>query len=326
MRVIIALGGNALLRRGQPLEAAVQQANIRTAAAALAEVARDHDLLVTHGNGPQVGLLALQSEALPDVQPYPLDVLDAESEGMLGYLIEQELSNLLPDREVAALLTRVEVDPHDPAFAAPSKPIGPVYDPRTAKRLAEQRGWSVAAEGSGFRRVVPSPKPLDILELRTIELLWNAGHLVICAGGGGIPVVRTAGGGLRGVEAVVDKDLAAAWLATALGADRLLLLTDVPAVWEDWPTPAQRALRTASPEGLQDLPLERGSMQPKVAAGCQFVEATGAVATIGALTDAAALLAGQRGTTIRADVERTEYYDALEVAAWQSSPHDPPLA
>jgi carbamate kinase len=319
MRVVIALGGNALLRRGQPLEAEVQLANIRTAAAALAEVAGDHDVVVTHGNGPQVGLLALQAEAFREVQPYPLDVLDAESEGMLGYLIEQELSNVLPDREVAALLTRVEVDPADPAFGSPSKPIGPVYDAQTARRLSDERGWSVAPDGKGFRRVVPSPEPRRILELRTIQLLGDAGHLVICVGGGGIPVVRTEGLGVRGVEAVIDKDLSAALLATELRADRLLLLTDVPAVWQDWPAPAERPIRRASPGQLRQLEFDRGSMRPKVEAACRFVEATGGIAVIGALTDAASLLAGSRGTTILADARQTEYYEEPEASELKRS-------
>jgi carbamate kinase len=301
------------------LEAEVQRANIRTAAAALAEVAGDHDVVVTHGNGPQVGLLALQAEAFREVPPYPLDVLDAESEGMLGYLIEQELSNVLPGREVAALLTRVEVDAADPAFASPSKPIGPVYDAQTAQRLSDERGWTVAPDGKGFRRVVPSPQPLRILELRTIQLLWDAGHLVICAGGGGIPVVRTEGLGVRGVEAVIDKDLSAALLATELRADRLLLLTDVPAVWQDWPAPAERPLRIASPGQLRQLEFDRGSMRPKVEAACRFVEATGGIAGIGALTDAASLLAGSRGTTILADAERIDYYEEPEASQLQRS-------
>ncbi len=236
---------------------------------------------------------------------------------MLGYLIEQELSNVLAHREVAALLTRVEVDPQDPAFAAPTKPIGPVYDRETAERLGAERGWQLAADGPGFRRVVPSPQPRQILELRTIQLLCEAGHLVICAGGGGIPVVRTADLRLQGVEAVIDKDLSAALLAIQLQADRLLLLTDVPAVWEDWPSPAQRPLRRATPQQLAPRTWEAGSMHPKVKAACRFVQATGGVAGIGALTDAVDVLAGDRGTTICPDAAGIEYYEGPRQAELQ---------
>lgn len=299
MRVTIALGGNALLQRGQPLDAELQQANLRQAAARLAEIADAHDLVVTHGNGPQIGLLALQSEAYTQVRPYPLDVLNAESVGMLGYLIEQELSNALPDRDVAALVTRVEVDPRDPAFGHPTKPIGPVYDEAKARQMAAERGWSVARDGAGFRRVVASPRPLRILELRTIELLLAAGHIVVCAGGGGLPVTQAHDGSLHGVEAVVDKDRTAALLAESLQADRLLLLTDVLGVFRDWGGPRQQLMARVSVEQLRTMAFDVGSMGPKVEAACQFVERTGQRAAIGALQDAARVLAGQAGTQIQ---------------------------
>jgi carbamate kinase len=297
MRLVVALGGNALLHRGEPADATTQRHNVTVAARAVAELAADHQLVVTHGNGPQIGLLALQSEAYPKVRPYPLDVLGAESEGMIGYLLDQALQNQLPDRQVATLLTQVVVHPDDPAFAAPTKPVGPVYSEAEARRLAAERGWTVAVDGRWWRRVVASPEPLDIRELPTIRLLVEAGVLVVCAGGGGIPVVVEAGR-VRGVEAVIDKDLAAALLARRLAAGFLLLLTDVPAVELDWGTPRARPLRMATPAELRACRFAAGSMGPKVEAACRFVEATGGRAAIGALTDAAAILRGQAGTTV----------------------------
>ncbi|MEW6269996.1 MAG: carbamate kinase [Thermodesulfobacteriota bacterium] len=300
MRVVVALGGNALLRRGERPEAEVQRANVRRAAASVAALAREHAVVVTHGNGPQVGLLALQSLGCPAVAPYPLDVLGAESEGMIGYLIEQQLAGFLPGRDVATLLTQVEVDAGDPAFAAPTKPIGPVYDEADARRLARERGFPVAPDGAGFRRVVPSPEPRRIRELRAIEVLLAAGVLVVCAGGGGIPVVTTPEGGIRGVEAVVDKDLASALLARELAADALLLLTDVPAVLTEWPGPGGTPIRHATPAELRARRFAPGTMAPKVEAACRFVEGGGALAAIGALDDAARLLHGDAGTIVRA--------------------------
>lgn len=310
---VAALGGNALLRRGEPLEAEVQRENVRVAARALAEIARACPIVVTHGNGPQVGLLALQAEAHRDVRPYPLDVLGAESEGMIGYLIEQELRNQMPDREVATLLTQVEVDPADAAWKTPTKPIGPMYSEAEAKHLAESRGFFVAPDGAGFRRVVPSPDPKRIIELNTIQLLVNSSILVICAGGGGIPVIRTEEGALRGVEAVVDKDASAALLAEAVGARILLLLTDVPAVWSAWRSPDARAIRTIAPADLKAMPFAAGSMAPKVAAACRFVERTGQRAGIGSLADAAAILRGEKGTQIVPGTASPVFYSTDEV-------------
>lgn len=298
MRVLIALGGNALLRRHESLTADNQRRNVRRAAQALAPLAHAHELVITHGNGPQVGLLALQSAAYDPQAAYPLDVLDAETEGMIGYLIEQELANLLPDRDFATLLTQVEVDPADPAFGHPSKPIGPVYGEADGRRLAAARGWSVAPDGAGVRRVVASPRPKRVLELGVIDMLVRAGVIVICAGGGGIPVVRRADGSLVGVEAVIDKDLAGSLLARELKVNAFLMLTDVDAVYLDWDTPAARPLRRVTPAGLRQFAFAPGSMGPKVDAACEFVEATGGVAAIGRLQDAAALLAGSAGTII----------------------------
>jgi len=288
VRIVIALGGNALLRRGQRLDARTQQANARRAAHAIAEIARRHDVVVTHGNGPQVGLLALNDDA------FPLDVLDAETEGMIGYVVEQELRNAEPGREVATLLTQVVVDPADPAFAHPTKPVGPVYGHAEGRRLADANGWAIAADGRGFRRVVASPRPVDIVGVPVIRLLLDAGVLVVCAGGGGIPVTRDHRG-LHGVEAVVDKDRTAALLARRLEADRLLLLTDVDGVWLDRGTPSARRIDHATPDALRRLALDPGSMGPKAEAACDFVDTTGGVAVIGALEDAVAMLDGPGG-------------------------------
>jgi carbamate kinase len=300
VRVVIALGGNALLRRGQPLDTELQRANLRQAATAIAEVADEHQIVVTHGNGPQVGLLSLQAEAYEDAPAPPLDVLGAESEGMVGYLIDQELSNALPDRQVVTLLTQVEVDPNDPAFDNPTKPIGPFYDADRAERLEELRGWRFAEYDGGYRRIVPSPEPRRIRELDTIRVLLQADRIVVCAGGGGIPVVVTPARAVRGVEAVIDKDRSAALLAVGLNAHALLLLTDVPGVYPTWPAPKGAMLGRCTPDELEALKLEDGSMGPKVQAACRFVRASGGMAAIGALDDAARILRGEAGTRVQA--------------------------
>ncbi len=299
MRVVAALGGNALLRRGQPMTAENQRANVAVAARALAPIALAHDLILTHGNGPQVGLLALQNAAYHPDELYPLDILDAETEGMIGYLLEQELGNLLPlDRRLATLLTQIRVDPRDPAFDNPTKPIGPIYNREAADRLAAEKGWRMAPDGASFRRVVPSPQPLEIVELGVIESLVRAGVLVVCAGGGGIPVAEQADGSFAGVEAVIDKDFAGALLATALHADAFLMLTDVDAVYADWDTPSSWPIRRASPDTLAERAFAAGSMGPKVEAACRFVRAGGGFAAIGSLADAGAMLREEAGTIV----------------------------
>jgi carbamate kinase len=267
----------------------------------VADIARGSETVVTHGNGPQVGLLALQAQATPEVAPYPLDVLGAESEGMLGYVIERELRNALPGREIATLLTMVEVAADDPAFASPTKPIGPLYEISEATRLSRNHDWDFVDDGGKRRRVVPSPEPRRILELDSIRALVRAGAVTICAGGGGVPVVPGEDGALAGVEGVIDKDLSAALLACALGADRFLMLTDVDAVYDGWGGPEARPLRRVTPAALRGRRFERGTMAPKVDAACRFVEATGGEAGIGALQDAGAILAGTAGTAVRAD-------------------------
>ena len=301
MLVVIALGGNALIRRGQPPEVEIQRQNIKLAATAIAVAAREHRVVVTHGNGPQVGLLALQAEAYKQVKPYPLDVLDAETEGAIGYLIEQELLNQLPEQQIVTLLTQIEVDPSDRAFTRPTKPIGTVYSETEAKKLAKERGWAVAPDGNVYRRVVPSPEPKRILELPTIRLLVKVGALVVCAGGGGIPVIVTPAGSIRGVEAVIDKDFATALLATELQADALLLLTDVDAVYSNWNTSDAQPIKMITPQQLRNYSFAPGSMQPKVEAACRFVEATGGMAGIGKLEDVVEILSGDRGTIVRAE-------------------------
>jgi carbamate kinase len=300
MKLVVALGGNALLRRSQLPSAGNQLANVRIAAEQLARVAAAHDMVLTHGNGPQVGLLALQSAAYTAVDSYPLDVLDAETEGMLGYLLEQELANRLPaTRAVASRLTRVEVDPADPAFLTPTKPIGPVYTRLQADAVQDARRWAMAPEGSGWRRVVASPAPLRVPGLDAIRCLLEHGTLVIAAGGGGIPVApRPDGVGLQGVEAVIDKDLCSALIATELRADVLLIATDVDAVYLDWGLPTQHAVRHTTPDALEDHAFAAGSMRPKVQAACGFVHATGHRAAIGALDQIESLLAGSVGTQI----------------------------
>ncbi|HZD88015.1 MAG TPA: carbamate kinase [Gaiellaceae bacterium] len=297
-RLVVALGGNALLRRGEPAEAETQRRNIAVAAAALAALAAENELVITHGNGPQVGLLALEADAYRDVKPYPLDVLGAESQGMIGYLIVQAL-RAETERSVVALVTEVAVDADDPAFGEPTKPIGPVYDEREARRVAAERGWTVAPDGPHHRRVVPSPQPRDIVELDAVEALLAGGSIVVCAGGGGIPVVRE-GRRLRGVEAVIDKDLTAALLAEQLRADRLLMLTDVAHVERDWRTPRAAPIERTTPAELRRLGFAAGSMAPKVEAACRFVERTGGEAAIGSLAELRQVAAGRTGTRVRA--------------------------
>jgi carbamate kinase len=296
--LVVALGGNALLRRGERTDAETQRDNVAVAVRAIAGLADEHDVVVTHGNGPQIGLLALQGEAYAGERPYPLDVLGAETEGMIGYLLDQELTNELGGDPVATLLTQVVVDRDDPAFERPTKPIGPLYEQAVAERLAAEHGWTVTPDGDGHRRVVPSPEPRAIVELPTIRLLVESGVLVVCVGGGGIPVVREDGR-LHGVEAVIDKDLAATLLATSLEADALLLLTDAPGVESEWRTPRARPLHEASVSELREMRFAPGSMGPKVEAACRFAEAAGGFAGIGALEDAAAILRGERGTRVR---------------------------
>lgn len=295
--VVVALGGNALLRRGEPLEADIQRKNIATAAKTIALIAQEYNVVLVHGNGPQVGLLALQNSAYTKVAPYPLDVLGAESQGMIGYMLIQELKNLMPSRNVTALLTQVQVDPKDPAFANPTKFIGPVYEEAEARALAAEKQWSVKADGKFFRRVVPSPLPQRIVEGDAIETLIAQGHLIICTGGGGIPVTWD-GQSLTGIEAVIDKDMSAAYLAKQIKADALLILTDADAVYLDWGKPTQRPLRVTSPDELAGVKFDAGSMGPKVEASCEFVKATGGMVGIGSLEDGLAILRGEAGTNI----------------------------
>ena len=306
MRVVMALGGNALQRRGEPAEPGVLARNLSRAADAVAAIARRHEVVVTHGNGPQVGMLALAA----DVQGRntALDLLVAESEGQIGYLIERELAALLPGREIATLLTQVEVDPADPAFAAPTKPIGPVYGEAEARRLAAERSWTIMRDGDHFRRAVASPEPRRLRELNAVRVLLGGGLVVICSGGGGIPVVAGADGRLRGIEAVIDKDRTAALLAEGLEADALLLLTDVAAVMTHWGDPAARAIAAASPAALGAFRFAPGSMGPKVEAACRFVSRTGGFAGIGALGDAPAILKGAAGTIIRQMQDPIRYH------------------
>jgi carbamate kinase len=306
MRVVVALGGNALLKRGEPMTADAQRSNVQKAAPSLAAVARGHQLVLSHGNGPQVGLLALQASAYKEVEAYPLDVLGAQTEGMIGYMLEQELGNLLPaEVPFATILTMVEVDPSDPAFGDPTKFVGPVYDRATADGLAADKGWVFKQDGDRWRRVVPSPEPRRIFEIRPIKWLLDKGVVVICAGGGGIPTMydetapqTPAGRALSGVEAVIDKDLATELLAREIEADLFVMATDVEAVYADWGTPNQRMLERVTPGELRAMRFASGSMGPKIDAAARFVERTGGRAAIGALESIEAIVEGRAGTQV----------------------------
>jgi carbamate kinase len=310
MRIVVALGGNALLERGAPMTVQNQRKNVATACAALAPVALEHELVVTHGNGPQVGLLALQAAAYDDASVYPFDVLGAQTEGMIGYLIEQELGNRLPfEKSLATVLTMVEVDPADPAFEDPSKFVGPIYSDQEAHRLAALHGWVVKPDGASWRRVVPSPLPKRIFELRAIEALLAQGCVVICAGGGGIPTMYQPGTRtLVGVEAVIDKDRASAVLARDVTADALVIATDTDAVYVDWGTAAQRAIAIAHPDDLARFDFPAGSMGPKVSAAIEFACASGHDAVIGSLAQLPALLAGMAGTRVSVTASGVTYH------------------
>jgi carbamate kinase len=304
VRILVALGGNALLKRGEPMTADVQRSNVRTAATALAPLAAQHQLVLSHGNGPQVGLLALQAAAYTDVEAYPLDVLGAQTEGMIGYLIEQELGNLLPaEVPFATILTMIEVDPQDPAFGDPTKFVGPVYDDAAAAALADERDWVFKRDGDRLRRVVPSPEPKRIFEIRPIRWLLEHGTVVISAGGGGIPTSWVPGRErtLGGVDAVIDKDLASELLAREVDADVFIMATDVDGVYDNWGTAQQRRLDRVTPDELRRRDFAAGSMGPKVEAAVRFVEATGRTAAIGSLADIEKIVQGQAGTTVTPD-------------------------
>lgn len=309
MRIIVALGGNALLQRGQELSAENQRRNIRIAVKQLAAVHESHELVIAHGNGPQVGLLALKDAAYTDTAPYPLDVLGAETVGMIGYMIEQELGNIIPfDDHIITVLTQILVDPKDPAFEAPTKPVGPVYDLAEAERMKKEKGWSIAPDGDKFRRVVPSPLPQRIIEIDVIKMLVNNGVVVICAGGGGIPTAYDNDQHLFGVEAVIDKDLASGLLAKELDAEMFVMLTDVATVFTGYGTENQKAIKRAHPDALEKLDFAAGSMGPKVLGACQFARDTGKTSAIGQLSDLKDITAGNAGTLITTSVTGIEYW------------------
>lgn len=296
-KLVIALGGNALLQRGEILSAENQQRSIQLFAQRVTTLARDYQLVIVHGNGPQVGLLALQNAAYTESPAWPLDILVAESQGMIGVAIAQALTQNAGSAPVTTLMTRVEVDPQDEAFAHPGKYIGPVYQPAQQAELEKRYHWKMKADGQYIRRVVPSPVPQAILDGDAIQVLLDAGHTVICCGGGGVPVVAQ-GDGYQGVEAVIDKDLTAAVLANTINADHLVILTDADAVYENWGTPQARALRHVTLEELSPFAAPDGAMGPKAAAVIQFVKQTGKTAFIGALKDAPQILAGEKGTCV----------------------------
>ena len=311
MRILVALGGNALLRRGEPMTAEAQRANVRIASEAMAAIHPGNELVVTHGNGPQVGLLALQGQAYKPEESSPLDVLGAQTEGGIGYMIEQEMGNLLPfEVPFATILTMVEVDPADPAFQNPTKFIGPVYSLDVADRLRDDKGWVFKADGDKWRRVVPSPQPKRIFEIRPIRWLLEKGTIVIAAGGGGIPTVYEPGRKLRGVEAVIDKDFCSELLARELEADLFVMATDAYAVFLDWAKPTARAIRLATPDGIEAFSFPAGSMGPKVQAAANFARATAKRAAIGALKDLPGIVAGRAGTSVTLSAGETVFHAA----------------
>jgi carbamate kinase len=308
MRVVVALGGNALLQRGQELSAENQRENIRMAAAELAVVHEDHQLIIAHGNGPQVGLLALMDAHYTAVEPYPLDVLGAETIGMIGYMIEQEMGNLIPFKDhIVTILTQVLVDPADPAFQNPTKPVGPVYNNAESEKLQSEKNWSMASDGQYFRRVVPSPLPQRIIEMNVIRMLVDSGVVVICAGGGGIPVAYDDNNKLFGVEAVIDKDLASGLLAKGLTAEMFIMLTDVANVYGGFGTRNQKPIRAAHPDALEAMEFAEGSMGPKVLGACRFVRETGNNSAIGQLADLVKIMDGEAGTLISNEVDGISY-------------------
>jgi len=310
MRVVVALGGNALLQRGQALNAENQRENIRVAAKQLAEVHKNHELVIAHGNGPQVGLLALMDAAYTAVDPYPLDVLGAETVGMIGYMIEQELGNIIPfEDHIVTVLTQILVDPADPAFQNPTKPVGPIYEKAEAEKLQKEKGWSMAPDGEYFRKVVPSPLPQRIIEMNAIRMLVDSGIVVICAGGGGIPTAYDENHKLYGVEAVIDKDLASGLLSKGLDAEMFVMLTDVPNVYVDFGTENQRSIKAAHPDALEAMGFAAGSMGPKVKGACQFVRETGFQSAIGQLSDLTRIMEGEAGTLISNDIDGIVYGD-----------------
>jgi carbamate kinase len=313
MRIVIALGGNALLRRGEPMTAEVQRKNVKVAAEAIAPIAKGNELVISHGNGPQVGLLALQGAAYKPDEAFPLDVLGAQTEGMIGYMIEQELGNILPfEVPFATMLTMVEVDPKDPGFQNPTKFVGPIYEKADADRIAAQKGWVFKQDGTKWRRVVASPEPKRIFEIRPVKWLLERGTVVICAGGGGIPTMYDPGAErtLIGVEAVVDKDACSELLAREVGADMFIMATDTAAVFLGWGTPEQRGIHRAHPDEIQKHGFPAGSMGPKVDAACHFARATGRRAAIGALADIPAIVRGERGTIVDTRFDGMAYHPA----------------
>ena len=310
MRVVVALGGNALLQRGQELSAENQRENIRIAAEQLAAIHKNHELIIAHGNGPQVGLAALMDAAYTDVGPYPLDVLGAKTVGMIGYIIEQELGNVIPfEDHIVTVLTQILVDPADPAFQKPTKPVGPIYSREEAEKLQKEEGWSMAPDGECFRKVVPSPLPQRIIEISAIRTLVDNGFVVICAGGGGIPVAYDEHRKLFGVEAVIDKDLASGLLAKGLNAEMFVMLTDVTNVFVEFGTENQKSIKAAHPDALEALDFAAGSMGPKVLGACQFVRETGHRSAIGQLSELTEIMTGEAGTLISNEVDGIEYGD-----------------
>jgi len=298
MLIVLALGGNALLQRGEPQEEENLVNNIKRAVKAIANLAKDHTLILCHGNGPQVGLLSLQADAYHEVKPYGLDVLCAESQGMIGYLLQRELNSELKDKTVVTLITQVIVDHNDPAFKQPSKPIGPFYSKEEANQYQQEKNWQFIEEKNGFRRIVPSPMPFEIVELPLIKLLVENRCLVICGGGGGISVFKNVNNQLVGIESIIDKDLTAAEIAIALKADKFVILTDIDGVYKNWEQKNAQVIRNITSDELEQMQFAAGSMEPKIKAATKFVQDTNKKVMIGALIDAEKVLREEAGTTI----------------------------
>ena len=308
MKIVIALCGNALLKRGEHMTAENQRENVKTACAQIARVYDGNQLIITHGNGPQVGLLALQNNAYKEVPMYPLDVLGAETAGMIGYMIQQELSNTVPgSASIATVLTQIQVDPKDPAFQKPSKPVGPVYSKEEADKIAAEKGWTMAPDNDKYRRVVASPKPVNIFGLEPLKTLIDNKYIVVCGGGGGIPTWVDDKGKQHGAEAVIDKDLATALLATLIDADLFVIATDVDGAYLDWGKPEQKRIALAAPDAALAFGFASGSMGPKIEAAANFAKATGKDAVIGALADIEQIVAGKAGTRISGKAEGVTY-------------------
>tara|TARA_Y100001960_G_C14784189_1_gene890250 strand:- start:35237 stop:36163 length:927 start_codon:yes stop_codon:yes gene_type:complete len=308
MNILIALGGNALLQRGEPLEAETQRINIKKVAEVVNKISEEHNVIITHGNGPQVGLLALQNLNYKETKPYPLDVLGAESSGMIGYMLIQELSNELGiyDQSVVNVITRTLVDKNDPAFNNPTKFIGPVYNKQESEEMKSKYGWEIKADGEYYRRVVPSPKPKKIIETNVIKELLEKKHIVVCGGGGGVPTI-IENEKYKGVEAVIDKDLTSSLLAQELGVDAFIILTDVSCVYENYKQEDQKMIKHFPIFEFDENSYPDGSMLPKIKAAVDFSINNEGFSSIGKLEELEDIINKKSGTIFDTLFEKSYY-------------------